>query len=63
VSIGFWKECQADLDGDGQIGLADLTILLSAYGVNNQGDLDGDSMTDLSDLTLLLSRFGASCNN
>lgn len=62
-SIGFWKECQGDLNGDGAIDLADLSELLSAFGVNNQGDLTGDSETDIGDLALLLARFGTSCNN
>lgn len=62
-SVGFWKDCQGDLTGDGQIGLEDLTALLSAFGVSVLGDVDNDGLTDLSDLTLLLSRFGASCSN
>lgn len=48
----------ADLDGDQFIGLNDLTILLSRFGVDAGGDLDCDGDTDLADLTFLLSRFG-----
>ena len=50
--------CPGDLDGDGDVDLADLSVLLAAYGLNAGGDLDGDNDTDLSDLALLLSNYG-----
>lgn len=62
-SLGFWKECAGDLDGDGSVTLTDLSVLLSAFGASNQGDLDGDGVTDISDLALLLAHFGSTCNN
>src|SRR5262249_3836049 len=46
--------CLGDLDADGQIGQADLGILLSAYGTGAGGDLDGDGQTGQADLGLLL---------
>jgi hypothetical protein len=68
---GFWPvaaggvPCPADLDGNGQIALADLTILLSNFGANGatpeQGDINGDTVVNLADLTLLLSQFGTNC--
>ena len=55
----------ADLNGDGALGLADLTILLGNFGCTVpaacSGDLDADGDTDLSDLTLLLANFGRMC--
>jgi hypothetical protein len=53
----------ADLDGDGQVALGDLGILLNSFGCtsNCSGDLDGDDDTDLADLGLLLADFGAAC--
>lgn len=56
----------ADLDGDGQVALADLTRLLSHFGAQQStpreaGDIDGDGDVDFSDLALLLARFGIIC--
>ncbi|RMF77487.1 MAG: hypothetical protein D6744_11305 [Planctomycetota bacterium] len=51
-----------DLDGDGDVDLTDLAILLRDFdctGGGCAGDVDGDGDTDLSDLSLLLSNFGA----
>ena len=60
------EPCPGDLDGDRQVSLADLSMLLTNYGLTNgatpeQGDLDGDGDIDLSDLAALLSAFGSSC--
>jgi hypothetical protein len=55
-----------DLDGSGDVGLQDLAILLSSFGVcdgavgyNAAADIDGDGCVALSDLAILLSNFGA----
>ena len=51
----------ADLDRNGEIGPADLALLLSLFGPttpNGPGDLDGDSLVGPSDLAILLSRWG-----
>ena len=55
-----------DINGDGTVDLADLSIMLSNYGTTGgmtyqDGDLDGDGAVDLSDLSLLLSNYGQSC--
>src|SRR5262249_49122388 len=68
VDMGGY-ECNAprgDLNGDCQIGLADLATLLEHFGAAHgathaNGDLTGDGNVDLSDLTLLLSHFGSIC--
>ena len=56
--------CHANIDGDDQVGLADLTILLSNYsesGSYTDGDLDCTGVIDLSDLTAMLSSYGHVC--
>jgi len=55
-----------DLNGDGVVGLADLTQLLANYGMTSDatyedGDLEGDGDVDLVDLAELLSVYGTSC--
>jgi hypothetical protein len=58
--------CYGDLDGDREVGLADLQILLAHYGmmsgaVYEDGDLNGDGAVGLADLQGLLSVYGTSC--
>lgn len=61
VPIGRFGVVDADLDCDGAVSLADLAVLLSAFGISEAGDLDGDGQTTLEDLTILLSKFGNTC--
>jgi hypothetical protein len=58
--------CPGDLNEDHAVGLSDLTILLSHFGIPSgatagDGDLNGDGDVDLSDLTAFLSLFGTTC--
>jgi len=59
------NNCPEDLDGDGSIGLGDLSILLANYNQTGMtaadGDFDGDGDVDLSDLSVLLAVYGQSC--
>jgi len=55
-----------DIDGDCDVDLADLAILLSNYGTPggagpDDGDLDGDGDVDLADLAALLANYGEEC--
>jgi trimeric autotransporter adhesin len=52
-----------DLNGDGSVGVADLLILLAAWGPcddpeNCPADLDGDGAVGVADLLILLSNWG-----
>jgi len=52
-----------DLDGDGDVDLTDLAVLLANFGTltgatYEQGDIDGDGDVDLADLATLLANFG-----
>jgi len=60
-SIPIATPIGGDLDGDGDVDLTDLGILLSGYGCTGGhcvGDIDGDGDTDLSDLSALLANYG-----
>jgi hypothetical protein len=55
-----------DLDGDCDVDLADLAVMLSNFGTTSgathaMGDVDGDGDVDLADLAALLGGFGTSC--
>lgn len=59
-------DCPSDLDDDGTVGLADLSVLLSHFGMTEgagrqDGDLDLDGDVDLADLAAMLAAFGMVC--
>ena len=55
-------ECPADLDDDGTVGGADLTVLLAEWGQpDSSADLDGDGTVGGADLTVLLGFWGQPC--
>ncbi|RMF85688.1 MAG: hypothetical protein D6744_01040 [Planctomycetota bacterium] len=55
--------CAGDVDGDNDVDLTDLALLLSDFDCTGGcvGDVDGDGDTDLSDLAVLLANFGVPC--
>lgn len=57
--------CVGDINGDGQVNTADLTLLLSRFGqsvgAGEPADLNSDGVVNTADLTLLLARFGQAC--
>lgn len=64
--IAGGEPCPGDVNGDFQIDLADLAILLGHFGqtsgaTHGDGDLDGDGDVALEDLATLLSAFGTVC--
>ena len=58
--------CPGDVDGDHDVDLTDLAILLSNFESSppimpNSGDLDFDADIDLTDLAILLAQFEVPC--
>ncbi|MCC6358991.1 MAG: hypothetical protein IT450_09620 [Phycisphaerales bacterium] len=63
AAVSIFTALPGDVEGDGEIGLTDLSLLLAHFGMTSaarysEGDLDGDGDIDLGDLTVLLARFG-----
>lgn len=58
VTLPPFSFCPADLNGDGQVGAADLATLLGAWG-SPAADLDGNGTTDAADLSVLLGAWGS----
>lgn len=54
-----------DLDGDGDVDLADLALMLANYGCVGPppcvGDINGDGVVNLIDLALMLANYGRMC--
>lgn len=51
--------CAPDLDGDGQVGASDLSMLLGSWGPGPApADLSGDGVVSAADLALLLGAWG-----
>jgi hypothetical protein len=50
--------CPSDLNGDGRVSGADLTVLLSFWGFPGQGDLDGNGTVGGSDIGILFGDWG-----
>jgi hypothetical protein len=53
--------CQSDLDGDGEVKMDDLLILIGDWGICDGcvADIDGDGEVNMDDLLLLIGAWGA----
>ncbi len=57
---GFGNACDADLNGDGQVNLADFAEFRASFGTSGKdADLNGDGFVNLSDFSLFRARFGS----
>ena len=61
--------CPGDIDGDLDVDLTDLSIMLAAFGTcvgdpayNPDADFDNDGCVSLSDLSVQLALFGTVCS-
>ena len=63
VSGAELPPCPADVNGDGQITVADVLFLLSDFGcaMDCEGDVDGDDAVTVADILLVLAAFGQPC--
>jgi hypothetical protein len=51
--------CPADFNDDGEVGAADLSLLLASWDSASKSiDLDGDGFVGAADLSLLLAAWG-----
>lgn len=56
---GYGNACDADLNNDGRVNFADLSIFRSRFGTSNRdADLDGNGVVNFSDLARFTSLFG-----
>lgn len=57
--------CLGDADGDGDVDIADLGLVLANFGSTvppgSLGDVDGSGVVDIADLGLVLANFGVPC--
>ena len=55
------EPCPADLDGDGSVGLDDLTFVLAEWGScpGCAADLDGDNQVGFNEIVLILDAWGS----
>jgi hypothetical protein len=54
----FLPPCIADLNADGSIGPADLSVLLGSWGTSGAADLDGNGVVAAQDLAIVLASWG-----
>jgi len=50
--------CPADVDGSGEVDVADLLFLIEQWG-EDAGDITGDAITDVADLLALIAAWGS----
>lgn len=65
IVMDFTTAPDSDLNNDGVVTTADLTLLLSRFGQSvpsgTDADINGDGQVNTADLTLMLAQFGRTC--
>lgn len=65
ADVPFVPLCPGDADGDGAVGLADLAIILTHWGISGVpgqlGDLTGDGIRGLGDVARVIAHWGETC--
>ena len=59
ISISIDEAQEGDLDGDGDVDIADILLLIAGWGGDGSGgaDLDGDGDVDVADMLILLANW------
>ena len=59
LSLSLDEATQGDLDGDGDVDIADILLLIAAWGGDgsNGADLDGDGDVDVADMLILIANW------
>jgi hypothetical protein len=61
--VNLPSACVGDVNNSGSVDLADLSIVLSNFGLKTSvGDVDNNGVVNLGDLSLILSNFGTVCD-
>lgn len=67
TGVAFVPPCPGDINGDGAVDSADLSIIIGRFGdlvpPLTQGDLNGDGKVDSADLSIVIGAFGDRCDD
>lgn len=59
-------DCRADLNGDGSVDAADLSLIIGQFGASVEActgaDLNGTGRVDAADMSVLIDAFGTDCD-
>ncbi len=60
TNIQFTASCPGDLNGDGQVAIQDMLLLIAAWGKCEGcgADINGDGVVDIQDVLLLIAAWG-----
>ena len=53
------KICEADIDGDGQVDVTELLMVIDQWGqMGSPADINGDGVVDVTDLLIVVANWG-----
>jgi hypothetical protein len=53
------KTCEADIDGDGQVNVTELLMVIDQWGqMGSPADINGDGVVDVTDLLIVVANWG-----
>ena len=60
TAVNTGEPCDADIDNDNIVGIADLLAVVDAWGIciGCSADIDGDSLVGITDLLAVVSAWG-----
>tara|TARA_B100001964_G_C13813703_1_gene414178 strand:- start:173 stop:511 length:339 start_codon:yes stop_codon:yes gene_type:complete len=51
--------CEGDVDGDGEVAVADILVAIDQWGGPGSADINGDGIVDVEDLLAIVGAWGA----